>query len=172
MNKITFVVDVCCNNVQGILTEDIADNLLAFSAAGIDVQFLCLPSQYQYMKQTLLETQAKSTFVKVVTAPTIPSEEQISHVLAKNVRVAHTHAFYCDLQTVTDDDIIAILDSQFLDKLTAYVGNKLVWYNGDGIFFGGAVRNLSAMDFTKKYNPRDKSKNNVKNLLKKIKTGK
>lgn len=172
MNRVTFIVDVCSNNVEAVITEDIADNLQAFAAAGIDVQFLCLPAQYRHIKQTLSETNASGTLVKVVMNHTPPTDSEISKVLLETRRQTHKYAFYCDLQTITDDDIIGILDSQFVGKLCEYVGDKLINFKADGIFFGGGVENLGGSEFTKKYNPRDKTKNNVKSLLKKIKTGK
>lgn len=172
MNRIAFIVDVCCNNVEAVITEDIADNLRAFADAGIDVQFLCLPSQYQHIQRVLSETPANNTLVRVTANPTLPTESEISKVLLRTKRPIHRHAFYCDLQTITDDDIIGTLDSQFADKLREYAGNKLINFNVDGIFFGGGAENLGGSEFTRKYSPRDKSKNNVKGLLKKIKTGK
>lgn len=172
MNKIVFVVDVCCNNITASINQDIADNLQAFASIGIDVQFLCLPSQYQHIKQELSETVASNVFVSVVYNPTVPAPSEIATTLRKVKRSHHTHAFYCDLQTIVDDDVIKLLTSDFATKLLDYAGDKIINFDGIGAFFGGRADSLSSGAYTKKYSPKDKTKNNVKNLLKKIKTGK
>ena len=172
MNKICIIVDVRQYNIHVIIDENIADNILAFRSNGIDVQFLCLQSQYLHLRTILNKTNTSNALVCVVSDEELDSNDKLIEILVKYKKPQHTYAFYCDLNTLADDAIISLLDDTLLQKLQAYTQTKLINFNSNGRFFGGGKEALVSGITTKPYAPRDPSKNNVANLLKKIRTGK